>query len=313
MTARVRPRGPARAGAAGAAAVLLLACVGPGGGPSPEDAGPGADAGAPDAGWTRTGTVTVRIGTWNLEQFPKTGTTARAVSELLGALDADVLGIQEITEPAAFEALLARLPAYEGAQVEDPGNFLRVGLMYRSDRVRLVEMGTLFEGDDYAFPRPPLWARLEALDHRGRVTFDFIVVVLHLKAQTDSRSVARRREACRRLEAWVTADSAGADEQDYVLVGDWNDRLTRNVDDNVFRPFLESPDRYRFLTRPLAEEGVSSYIPIPGLIDHVMVTTDALFEYGPGTTRVVEAENLFPTYGRDVSDHRPVVSTFVVR
>ena len=96
-------------------------------------------------------------------------------------------------------------------------------------------------------------------------------------------------------------------------MGDWNDRLDDIADRNVFLPFLTSSDRYAFLTWPLAQAGESSYIPFAGLIDHILITSGARDEYGPGTTEVVPIEQLYPNYLRFVSDHRPVVSRFLVR
>ncbi len=271
------------------------------------------DVGTPDAGWVRSGTITLTLGTWNIEQFPKTATTARAVKEVLATLDADLVGIQEIIDPVAFVKLHESLPEWGGLRVREPYDFLAVGLLYRRDRIRILESGPLFVEDGYAFPRPPLWAKVEALDPEGRVAFDFELVVVHLKALGDVRSQSRRSRACARLETWIRTRQTAGQEQDFVVVGDWNDHLDDVPEDNVFLPFLLSPERYYFLTQPLADARDSSYIPFPGLIDHIMVTTDALYEYGPGRTRVVYVEQDYVGYVPNVSDHRPVLSTFVVR
>lgn len=305
------------------AALLLASCLacGPRADlPDPTDAGfvdgavPGRDAGpGPDAGWTRSGTVTLTLGTWNIEQFPKTATTTRAVSELLDLLDADILGIQEIVDAHALIALDEARPDWAVRRVREPYDFLAVGLLYRPDRVRVLDAQPIFTNDPYAFPRPPLWAKVEALDDAGRVVFDFELVVVHLKALGDDRSEARRRRACVQLEAWIRGRIAEGGDEDIVVLGDYNDKVDDVPEDNVFLPFLDAPDRYLFLTEALAEAGASSYILRPGLIDHILVTRAALDDYGPGQTRVVDAEALYPGYVRFVSDHRPVLATFVLR
>jgi len=97
-----------------------------------------------------------------------------------------------------------------------------------------------------------------------------------------------------------------------MIAGDWNDDLTDPEEDNVFTAFLERPEQYRFLTNTAAEHGDYSYIPFKKLIDHVMVTTDSLGEYGDGSTEVLRPDQADPSYRYDVSDHRPVVSRFRV-
>ena len=278
-----------------------------------DDAGPGVDATSPDAGWARTGTVTLGIATWNIEQFPKTATTTTAVPEILAELGADIIGIEEILEPGPFERMVADLPDWEAIRVEEPYDYLAVGILYRPARIRILEAEPIFTGEAYAFPRPPLWARVEALDGAGHVVFDFELLVVHLKAQGDPQSQDRRRVACEELERWIRERQAAGGEQDIIIVGDWNDRIDDLAAKNVFRPFLEAPERYTFLSQELVDAGESSYILIPGVIDHILVTHDALDEYGPGHTEPVMLDQTYPDYVRNVSDHRPVRATFVIR
>ena len=50
-----------------------------------------------------------------------------------------------------------------------------------------------------------------------------------------------------------------------------------------------------------------------GLIDHLLITTDALHEYGDGTTEVLYLEDTVAGYQALISDHRPVLTTFIVK
>jgi endonuclease/exonuclease/phosphatase family metal-dependent hydrolase len=192
---------------------------------------------------------------------------------------------------------------------DDAGAFLRVGLLYKTSRIALSEIETMFHGDSYAFPRPPLKARVTALG-APPPGIDFVMVVLHLKAQLDAQSEARRRAACEALDVWVRAQRAAGAEQDFVLAGDWNDELTDPPQYNVFQGFLDDPGTYAFLTWPAAQAGEASYLPFQSMIDHVLVTTDALDEVGAGTTEVLHLEASVPDYEATVSDHRPVLSRF---
>jgi len=61
-----------------------------------------------------------------------------------------------------------------------------------------------------------------------------------------------------------------------------------------------------------AREGAYSYITFHAMIDHVLVTTDALEEYGAGTTGVLRVDAAMPDYRHIVSDHLPVVARFAI-
>lgn len=256
--------------------------------------------------------------TWNVQTFPKTRDTIRVLAQTIERLDLDLIGIQEIQEPNSFDALLDALPGYGGAQVFDPDNFLRVGILYKRSRLRVSEIERLFSDQWFPFPRPPLKARVELINTSSTSTtagapiFDFTFVVLHLKAQRDARSQSRRREACLILDDWVQDQLRSGEDRDIILVGDYNDRLTDPPWDNVFTPFFENPRSYTFLTLPLANAQASSYIPFPGLIDHILVTTDTMEAYEFGHTEVLHLEDEVPDYLDIISDHRPVMSTFVI-
>ena len=95
-----------------------------------------------------------------------------------------------------------------------------------------------------------------------------------------------------------------------MVLWDWNDLLTDPEGENVFRVFLDAPESYTFLTMDAALAGDYTYLPFESLIDHVMITSDALGEYGAGTTDVLELERNYPDYRSLISDHRPVLSRF---
>ena len=284
---------------------------GPGaGGSTPTPAGGGGGTGDGGDGDGGAAFESVTVGAWNLEHFPLSAGAVEAVAALLSTEKPDVIGLEEIDDLGAFAALDAALPDYEGIYADDPGAYTRVALLYRTARVEVSEVRTLFANDWYAFPRPPLDARLRVAGARGGTIFEFDFVVVHLKAYGDDESRDRRMKACVKLDAWIR-DQGGASGH-FIVAGDWNDKLTDPPETNVFGPFLGAPDTYRFLTAPLAEAGAFSYIPYQSLIDHVLVTTTALDEYGAGETEVLAVEDQIPGYLDTVSDHRPVLSHFLV-
>lgn len=167
--------------------------------------------------------------------------------------------------------------------------------------------------DRYAFPRPPLRARVELLGTSGEAVFDLDLLVVHLKAQPDQSSQARRRAAVTALEAWMYERRTEGGEPHLIVVGDWNDRIDDPASENVFRPFLDRPRGYRFLTNSLADRGDYSYLGFRSLIDHILVTTAALDGDQAITVAALPLELTVPEYRGRVSDHRPVLARLAVR
>jgi endonuclease/exonuclease/phosphatase family metal-dependent hydrolase len=237
---------------------------------------------------------------WNMERFPLSPQAPRHIEDIIEEMQPDVVGVSEIENDAAFRAMVDSIPGYAAVIADDPRAHTRVGMFYRWERVAVSEVETLFKRDQYAFPRPPLKVRVEG------ASFDFDFVAVHLKARMDPWSEARREAACRALDAWVEERLAGGFDPDIMIAGDWNDKITGARARTVFRPFLDAPARYRFLTQEVADEGDYSYIPWGSLIDHVLVTTPLLEAYGRGTTDAVHLEDWVESYVHHVSDHRPI-------
>ncbi len=264
---------------------------------------------APDTGASEV-TTPLAVASWNIEQFPKHAQTIENVVALIEEHQLDLIGIQEITEVEPFEELAAALPNHAMYVSFDSRAFTRVGFLYRTDRIRVLDVDRLFTSDRYAFPRSPLVADIEVLDDEGEVVFDFTFAVVHLKAMLDEESRQRRIDAVQKLDAWVR-DGLSV-EPDVVVVGDWNDELTDSPRWNVFEPLIDAPDTYRFLTLESELDGAHTYIPFEAMIDHILITQDALDEYGTGFTEVLAIDDTMPGYRDLVSDHRPVVSHFAI-
>jgi endonuclease/exonuclease/phosphatase family metal-dependent hydrolase len=275
-----------------------------GGGSTPSSSGSGGAGGTGGEGGAPAAPFSLLA--WNLEQFPHSSSAAEKVAATIGELGVAVVAVSEVDDIAAFDALAASMPGYQATVASDGDGFVRVGLLHDATRVTLSEIETLFDDDSYRFPRPPLKAHVTLTDGG----FDFDVVVIHLKAQLDDESQARRKAACEALDEWVRTRLDQLADPDIVLAGDFNDEIDDPPEWNVFGAFLGAPEVYSFLTQPVSEAGDFSYIPFESLIDHVLVTTSVLGPYGSGVTEAVHLERSVPSYVDDVSDHRPVLSRF---
>lgn len=290
----------------GVLACVALACreetaVGPlggggagveGGGGSGGDLG-GAGGGPLDADLT--------LMTWNLENFPKSGQTVDAVEAILDAHRPDVIGLQELPDDSSWQALDEALPDYQGLVASQGDGYMRVGILYRPERVAINDPETLFTSQDYAFPRAVLSAHVALADDPSRV---FTFAVVHLKAQLDQESVDRRRTACVALDQWISEQQAAGLADEVVVAGDFNDELTDPPAWNVFGPLLQSVDG-RFLTLSLEQGGEHTYLPFTSFIDHVLVRGATL----PlaSSAEVLHLDEQDPSYVARVSDHRPVL------
>lgn len=255
---------------------------------------------------------TFDIACWNIENFPKNGsTTINKVKDIIRGIDVDLLAVEEIVDTTAFNTLLDSLSGWEGVLSNDKywnGSYQKTGIIYNSQLIRLSNVHTIFNDDASAFPRPPLQAYAEIRDMDG-VKFNFTIIVLHLKAFGDSLSQARRKSACDQLQNYITSEINQGADPDFIVLGDWNDDVDDLPANNVFNAFLNQDSAYTFLTAGLQE---TSYIggSIGNIIDNIMLTQDAMIEYGNGSTHVLCLDNTISDYRNNVSDHRPVVTQF---
>lgn len=262
--------------------------------------------------------ATFELVCWNIENYPKLGTTTVTdVTEIIRDLDVDVIAMEEIADTSAFRQLLNNLPEYAGIYSQDTygsGSYQKTAVIYRKSMVTLLDHEQIFWGDSYSFPRPPLKVTLAA--QRNGKTFDFNLIVLHLKASGGSENEARRRSAIQKLKNYLDTQIATGAEKDYIVVGDWNDVLNDPPSVNVFTALLNDSANYRFLTKELADNPQSNATYIGGsyrsVIDHIMISSDAETEYSGGLTRVIKIDESFNAYVNEVSDHRPVVAVFPV-
>jgi len=257
--------------------------------------------------------TTLELATWNIQNFPKLGdSTVRRVRSLIRGLDLDIYALQEIEDTLAFIRLLAELSGYSGLySSDDYGTYYqKTAVIYRNDIVTVTDVEQLFWGND-SFPRPPLKMTVTGRHNHGE--FEFRLIVLHLKAGSGSSDRARRAGACRMLKAYLDSALAQGQEQNWVVVGDWNDLLLDPPDENVFQPFLDDTLNYRFLTWTIAgNQYYSSLVSGAGIFDHLLVTRSVLEEYTGGTTVTLRLDDKLPEYPNVVSDHRPVLATFPI-
>jgi len=261
---------------------------------------------------------TFELASWNIENFPygdyrnpRTNweQTVINVEKIIEDLDIDIFAVQEITDTVAFRMLLNRLEDYDGLYSDDQysnGNYQKTAIIYKKSIITVSRKKMLYTNDSYSFPRPPLQVYVVARNNNRQ--FDFTLIVLHLKASSGSENEARRKSAVRKLKTYLDEQRSSNPDPDFIVAGDWNDRLEDPPDVNVFLPLLQDSLNYYFLTLPFAGSSTEySYIKsYRSLIDHIMVTNSIRQTYPDIETKILKIDEYFTKFLEEVSDHRPV-------
>ena len=261
--------------------------------------------------------ITFEAISWNIQNFPRLGDqTIQDVAEIVLDLDADLFGMEEIEDTSSFRSLLAFLPEYDGIYSDDlysGGEYQKTAVIFKKEMITISNKTMLFSEDSYSFPRPPLQVYVQAFHNQKY--FNFTLIVLHLKASGGEENEARRRSACEKLKNYLDLEIINSSDQDYMVMGDWNDELSDPRVNNVFQVFLDDPLNYSFLTQSLLNDPVANatYIgSFNSIIDHVLISEDLQHEYLNGYTQVIKVDQVFSAYTYEVSDHRPVAVKFFV-
>lgn len=257
---------------------------------------------------------TFEIATWNVEWFPKHGqSTIDTLAMLIEDLEIDLLALQEISDTSAFRDLLSQLPGWDGffsPDITSPSSYQKTAIIYRTDQVSVLSWEPLFWNESYAFPRPPIRVTIQANLPTG--VFNFYLIVMHLKAFDDSEGRARRFAAMEMLKEYLDVIVPFLPDHDWMVVGDYNDEADDPQNTNIFWDFFQDSANYKLLTEPLVGDPYwASYPSYNSLIDHMMVTTDCLDEYGnSGLIQTLRIDDEYSNYSYRISDHRPVMAMY---
>lgn len=256
--------------------------------------------------------TTLDIVTWNIEWFPKEGeTTIQYVKEIIQAMEADVIAIQEIDQYNDFNEMIDEMDEWDGFTVMS--EYLNLAYIYNPEFVQINNYYQILPGNDRELPRKPLILEIKFNNE------DYVLINNHLKCCGDGimdpddpwDEETRRYDACVLLDEYIRENF---DNQNVILLGDLNDLLTDDEPNNVFQVFLNDPFSYKFTDMAIAEGPSAdwSYPSWPSHLDHIMITNELFDDFGDPESEVMTIriddylENGFWEYESYVSDHRPV-------
>lgn len=239
-----------------------------------------------------------RFATFNIENYPKSPRQVEGAFDHLRALDAGAIGLQEITDPAAFDRTARERLGASWRTVFSDHPEQRVGVLYDTRAFTVVGSAMHRQTELYEGAKPALEVQLRASD--GRVTRMFVV---HLKARGDGGPVRKRQ-----LDALApVVRDARATGDEVIVVGDFN---ATGPDDLVAIRGFASASELDVATEdvPCTSYWNRSDGCLGQPLDHMLTSwsADARAE-GACRTHGCAMRTECPSFHRDVSDHCPVV------
>ena len=257
---------------------------------------------------------TFDVVTWNIEWFPKNGTTTvDSVAKIISSLDADLMGLQEILDTTLCRQMINNIPGYD--LFMDDNWFGGLAYVYKTSTINVQSIYKIYDTSPYwnTFPRSPL---VIELTYQGE---ELIVINNHFKCCGDgildmgntSDEEFRRFQASNLLKQYIDDNFPS---KRVMVIGDLNDLITDASPNNVYQAFLDDSTNYLFADKSIAF-GPSAYWSFPNWpshLDHILVT-DELFNDLQSIESIVQTIRVdhfliggFSMYDNYISDHRPV-------
>ena len=255
---------------------------------------------------------TFEVMTWNIEWFPKNNQiTVDYVTQIIQALDVDILAIQEVDDTDMFNQMLNGLPDYTGYLVSEW--FAGLAYIYKTDIIEINDIYEIYTTSPYwsAFPRSPM---VMDLNFMGENIF---IINNHFKCCGDGimnlddlgDEETRRYTASNLLKEYIDNNLPN---KNVIVLGDLNDILTDALENNVFQMIINDSENYLFADMEIAEGSSTdwSYPTWPSHLDHILITNELFDELDNSDIQTIKIDEYidggWSEYDQNISDHRPV-------
>jgi endonuclease/exonuclease/phosphatase family metal-dependent hydrolase len=263
---------------------------------------------------------TLEIMTWNIERFPKNGqTTINYVIDIIEALDVDIVAIQEVDDIDDFNQMVTSMSSFDGYL--ESLFFAGLAYIYKPDIIQINNIYEIYETSEYwnYFPRSPMVMDFNYMNER------FIVINNHFKCCGDGfldlnntfDEETRRYFASNLLKEYVDINFP---DDNVIILGDLNDSLIDNSQNNVFQNILDDTDNYLFADFDIAN-GTNfdwSFPNWPSHLDHILITDELISEFGNinSDIQTIKIDDYltggWSQYDANISDHRPVALKLLI-
>ena len=255
---------------------------------------------------------TFEVMTWNIEWFPKNNQiTVDYVTQIIQALDVDILAIQEVDDTDMFNQMLNELPEYTGYLESEW--FAGLAYIYKTDIIEINDIYEIYTTSPYwsAFPRSPM---VMDLNFMGENIF---IINNHFKCCGDGimnlddlgDEETRRYTASNLLKEYIDNNLPN---ENVIVLGDLNDILTDALENNVFQMIINDSENYLFSDMEIAESSSTdwSYPTWPSHLDHILITNELFDELDNSDIQTIKIDEYldggWSEYDQNISDHRPV-------
>ncbi len=271
--------------------------------------------------WTQNANIptfgtdgTLEIATWNIEHFPKNDqNTIDSVSQIIKALDIDIISFQEIDDTVSFKQMINNLPDYQ--YYFKSQWYGGLAYIYKTDVIQINDFYEIYTTSPYwsPFPRSPL---VMDINFMGQ---NIIVINNHFKCcgngildlNNSGDEESRRYIASNLLKEYV--DNHFTDKK-VLVVGDLNDNIAESESNNVFINIINDNQNYLFADMEIAQGDKSdwSYPTWPSHLDHILITNELFVDFHNDNSEIKTIKidqyltNGWNEYDYNISDHRLV-------
>lgn len=262
--------------------------------------------------------------TWNLEWFPKNIKSIDYVADIIVDLSFDIFGLQEITSTEDFNSLIKRINELDDINNwvgfrSGNGDYQELAYIVNTTTIQIVDTPSSILNDDshyFAYREPYL---IKFLYNKHEI----IMINTHFKCCGDgilkeeyNDEEFRRQKASESLKKYIDTNYS---ESNIIIIGDMNDNLSDDINNNIFLCFIEDEENYMFVDLDIAY-GPSENFSWPGYnsnyssshLDHILITNELFDEYYNfgSITETLHFENYMAggwnEYETYISDHRAV-------
>jgi hypothetical protein len=261
------------------------------------------------------------------------------IKQVLDSLQADIVGVEEISNDSLFALLVPQLGKYAftcsnrfSYSFNGPDNTFppqKVCFIYDTTTVKILSARPLFEqlydaarttnpsllpgypggaSSFYSSGRLPYLVNTEVTING--VTEQISLIDIHAKSGATEPDRVRRA-----YDAQVLKDSLDAhfSTNKLIILGDLNDDLDVSIVPGApspYLPFVNDASNYSPITKALSDAGARSTTGFSDMIDHQIITRELIEEYLPGSVQVITPFRFIPNYEATTSDHLPVLSRY---
>ncbi|MAJ43130.1 MAG: hypothetical protein CMF96_00110 [Candidatus Marinimicrobia bacterium] len=259
--------------------------------------------------------------TWNIEWFPKNEQiTIDYVAQIIEALDVDLIAMQELDDTVLFNQMINDLDNYNSYY--ESSWFAGLAFIYKSNEIEINNIYEIYTTSEYwsPFPRSPMVLDMNFLGE------NYIIINNHFKCCGDGildlndngDEEMRRYIANNLLKEYIELNF---NENNVILLGDLNDSLTDEVENNIFQMFIDDSENYLFVDMPIAQGDIIewSFPNWPSHLDHIIISNElfSIFENGNSYCETIKIDDYFDggfyEYDQNISDHRPIALKLAVQ